>query len=131
MHNFFNGQVKAYNALQEANSLLIQAERKALNSSINSEIGHSLQGLVHLALLETESQLRTIEKVQKEFEIKYNESNSLFFDRLKLKSNVAIDSIRNIQKYAQVLLETSVGNLNKDSGDLNQTIQSVIKYILQ
>jgi signal transduction histidine kinase len=42
---------------------------------------------------------------------------------------VAVDSIRNIQKYAQVLLETSVKNLNKDSGDLNQTIQSVIKYI--
>lgn len=125
----FNGQVKAYNALQEANSLLIQAERKALNSSINSEIGHSLQGLVHLALLETESQLRSIEKVQKDFEVKYKDSNSLFFDRLKLKSNVAVDSIRNIQKYAQVLLETSVSSLNKDSGDLNQTIQSVIKYI--
>jgi signal transduction histidine kinase len=125
----YNGQVKAYNALQEANSLLIQAERKALNSSINSEIGHSLQGLVHLALLETESQLRTIEKAQKDFEIKYKDNNSLFFDRLKLKSNVAVDSIRNIQKYAQVLLETSVSNLNKDSGDLNQTIQSVIKYI--
>jgi signal transduction histidine kinase len=125
----FKEQVKAFNALQEANSLLIQAERKALKSSINSEIGHSLQGLVHLALLETESQLRTIEKVQKEFELKYNENNSLFFDRLKLKSNVAVDSIRNIQKYAQVLLETSVSNLNKDSRDLNQTIQSVIKYI--
>ena len=125
----YNGQVKAYNALQEANSLLIQAERKALKSSIDSEIGHSLQGLVHLALLETESQLRTIEKVQKDFEIKYNESNSLYFDRLKLKSNVAVDSIRNIQKYAQVLLETSAINLNKDIRDLNQSIQSVIKYI--
>ena len=125
----FKEQIKAFNALQEANSLLVQAERKALKSSINSEIGHSLQSLVHLALLETESQLRTIEKVQKEFELKYNENNSLFFDRLKLKSNVAVDSIRNIQKYAQVLLETSVSNLNKDSRDLNQTIQSVIKYI--
>jgi len=94
----YNGQVKAYNALQEANSLLIQAERKALKSSINSEIGYSLQGLVHLALLETESQLRTIEKVQKEFEVKYKDSNALLFDRLKLKSSVAVDSIRNIQK---------------------------------
>ena len=51
------------------------------------------------------------------------------FDRLKLKSKVAIDSIRNIQKYAQVLLETSILSLNKDSGDLNRTIQSVIKYL--
>ena len=125
----FNGQVKANNALQEANSLLIQAERKVLKSSLDSEIGQSLQGLVHMALLETESQMRTIETAQKDFESKYNESNSLFFDRLKLKSKVAIDSIRNIQKYAQALLETSVKNLNKDSGDLNQTIQSVIKYI--
>jgi hypothetical protein len=74
----FNGQVKAYNALQEANSLLIQAERKALKSSIDSEIGQSLQGLVHLALLETESQMRTIEKAQKDFEIKYKDSDSLF-----------------------------------------------------
>ena len=48
---------------------------------------------------------------------------------MKLKSKVAVDSIRNIQKYAQVLLETSIMYLNKDSGDLNQTIQSVIKYI--
>jgi len=125
----YNGQVKAYNALEEANSLLIQAERKALKSSIDSEIGQSLQGLVHLALLETESQMRTIEKAQKDFEEKYKESNSLFFDRLKLKSKVAVDSIRNIQKYAQVLLETSAHNLNIDSGDLNKTIQSVIKYI--
>jgi hypothetical protein len=51
------------------------------------------------------------------------------FDRLKLKSKVAIDSIRGIQKFAQVLLETAIMNLNKDSGDLNRTIQSVIKYI--
>jgi signal transduction histidine kinase len=54
----------------------------------------------------------------------------ILFDRLKLKSKVATDSIRNIQKYAQVLLETSIMNLNKDSGDLNRTIQSVIKYLV-
>jgi signal transduction histidine kinase len=125
----YNGQVKAYNALQEANSLLIKAERKALKSSIDSEIGQSLQGLVHLALLETESLMRNIEKSQKEFEDKFKSMDSIFFDRLKLKSKVAVDSIRNIQKYAQVLLETSIMYLNKDSGDLNQTIQSVIKYI--
>ena len=125
----YNGQIKAYNALQEANSLLIQAERKALKSSIDSEIGQSLQGLVHLALLETESLIRTIEKSQRDFETKFKGADSIFFDRLKLKSKVAVDSIRNIQKYAQVLLETSIMNLNKDSGDLNQTIQSVIRYI--
>jgi signal transduction histidine kinase len=125
----YNGQVKAYNALQEANSLLVKAERKALKSSIDSEIGLSLQGLVHLALLESESLMRNIEKSQREFENKFKSSDSIFFDRLKLKSKVAVDSIRNIQKYAQVLLETSIMYLNKDSGDLNQTIQSVIKYI--
>jgi signal transduction histidine kinase len=125
----YNGSVKAYNALQEANSLLIKAERKALKSSIDSEIGLSLQGLVHLALLETESLTRIIEKSQKEFESEFQSADSIFFDRLKLKSKVAIDSIRSIQKYAQVLLETSIMYLNKDSGDLNQTIQSVIKYI--
>jgi signal transduction histidine kinase len=125
----YNGSVKAYNALQEANSLLIKAERKALKSSIDSEIGLSLQGLVHLALLETESLTRIIEKSQKEFESEFQSADSIFFDRLKLKSKVAVDSIRSIQKYAQVLLETSIMYLNKDSGDLNQTIQSVIKYI--
>jgi K+-sensing histidine kinase KdpD len=125
----YHGQVNAYNALQEANTQLIRAERKALKSSIDSEIGQSLQGLVHIALLETESLLRTIEKTQKELQTEIKDRDLILFDRLKLKSKVASDSIRNIQKYAQVLMETSVMNLNKDSGDLNRTIQSVIKYI--
>jgi signal transduction histidine kinase len=125
---YFN-QLAANTALQEANSQLIQAERKALKSSIDSEIGQSLQGLVHLALLENESLLRMVEKSQLEMENAGNGKESLMFDRLKLKSKVAIDSIRSIQKYAQVLLETAIMNLNKDSGDLNRTIQSVIKYI--
>lgn len=124
----YNGQLNAYNALNEANIQLIQAERKTLKSSIDSEIGQSLQGLVHLALLENESLLRIIEKSQKEYTEK-SDPKALIFDRLKLKSVVAIDSIRNIQKFAQVLLETSLLNLNKDSGDLNVTIQTVIKYL--
>ena len=125
----YDAEVAANSALQEANAQLIQAERKTLKSSIDAEIGQSLQGLVHLALLETESLMRTIEKTQKDYEIGGNGNNVLLFDRLKLKSKVAIDSIRNIQKYAQVLLETSIINFNKDSGDLNRTIQSVIKYL--
>ena len=125
----YNGQISAYNALNEANIQLIQAERKALKSSIDSEIGQSLQGLVHLALLETESLMRTIEKTQKEYSVQNENLDSILFDRLKLKSKVAIDSIRNIQKYAQVLIETSIMDLNKDSEDLNKTIQSVIKYL--
>ncbi len=125
----FNGQVAANAALQEANTQLIKAERKTLKSSIDAEIGQSLQGLVHLALLETESLMRTIEKSQKDYESNLKDSNTLLFDRLKLKAKVSIDSIRNIQKYAQVLLETSILNLNKDTGDINRTIQSVIKYL--
>jgi len=124
----YDGQINAYNALQEANAQLIQAERRVLKSGIDSEIGQALQGLVHLALLETESLLRTIEKSQSEFESN-NQVDDLLFDRLKLKSKVAADSIRNIQKYAQVLLETSVTDLNKDNNDLNRTIHSVIKYL--
>lgn len=125
----YNGQINAYNALNEANVQLIQAERKALKSSIDSEIGQALQGLVHLALLETESLMRTIEKTQKEYDSRIKSGDLILFDRLKLKSKVAIDSIRNIQKYAQILVETSIMNLNKDEGDLNKTIQSVIKYL--
>jgi signal transduction histidine kinase len=124
----YDGQVNAYNALQEANAQLIQAERRVLKAGIDAEIGQALQGLVHLALLETESLLRTIEKSQSEFE-NNNQLDDLLFDRLKLKSKVAADSIRNIQKYAQVLLETSVTDLNKENNDLNRTIQSVIKYL--
>jgi signal transduction histidine kinase len=124
----YDNQINAYNALQEANAQLIQAERKVLKSGIDTEIGQALQGLVHLALLETESLLRTIEKSQSEFDTS-QELDDLLFDRLKLKSKVAADSIRNIQKYAQVLLETSVTDLNKDNNDLNRTIQSVIKYL--
>jgi signal transduction histidine kinase len=124
----YDGQINAYNALQEANAQLIQAERKVLKSGIDAEIGQSLQGLVHLALLETESLLRVIEKTQEEYEAK-NQVDDLLFDRLKLKSKVAADSIRNIQKYAQVLLETSFTDIKKGSDDLNRTIQSVIKYL--
>jgi signal transduction histidine kinase len=124
----YDGQINAYNALQEANAQLIQAERKVLKSGIDSEIGQALQGLVHLALLETESLLRTIEKSQSEYDSN-SQLDDLLFDRLKLKSKVAADSIRNIQKYAQVLLETSVTDLNKNNNDLNRTIQSVIKYL--
>lgn len=125
----YHGQISAYNALQEANTQLISAERKALKSSIDTEIGQSLQGLVHIALLETESLMRTIEKAQKDFEAELKDRDLILFDRLKLKSKVTIDSIRSIQKYAHVLIETSVMNLNKDSGDLSRTIHSVIKYI--
>lgn len=125
----YHGQLSAYNALQEANTQLIIAERKALKSSIDSEIGQSLQGLVHLALLETESLMRVVEKSHKEFENKNAEIDTILFDRLKLKLKVTIDSIRNIQKYAQVLLETSIVNLNKDHGEINKTVQSVIKYL--
>jgi signal transduction histidine kinase len=124
----YDGQVNAYNALQEANAQLIQAERKVLKSGIDAEIGQSLQGLVHLALLETESLLRTIEKTQSDYD-SLKQIDDLVFDRLKLKSKVASDSIRNIQKYAQVLLETSVTDLNKENNDLNRAIQSVIKYL--
>ena len=73
--------------------------------------------------------MRTIEKTQKDYAIRNESLETILFDRLKLKSKVAIDSIRNIQKFAQVLIETSIMNLNKDSGDLNRTIQSVIKYL--
>lgn len=125
----YHGQLNAYNALQEANTQLIIAERKALKSSIDSEIGQSLQGLVHLALLETESLMRVVEKSHKEFENNSSEIDTILFDRLKLKLKVTIDSIRNIQKYAQVLLETSIVNLNKDHGEINKTVQSVIKYL--
>jgi len=124
----YDNQINAYNALQEANAQLIQAERRVLKSGIDTEIGQALQGLVHLALLETESLLRTIEKSQSEFDTT-KQLDDLLFDRLKLKSKVAADSIRNIQKYAQVLLETSVTDLNKENNDLNKTIQSVIKYL--
>jgi len=125
----YQNQISANSALQEANSQLIQAERKALKSGIDSEIGQSLQGLVHLALLENESLLRLLEKLKKDSDEQGIAKDNLVYDRLKLKSKVAIDSIRSIQKYAQVLMETAIMNLNKDSGDLNKTIQSVIKYI--
>jgi signal transduction histidine kinase len=125
----YQSQLSANSALQEANTQLIQAERKALKSGIDSEIGQSLQGLVHLALLENESLLRMLEKLRKDTEDSGTGKENLIYDRLKLKSKVAIDSIRSIQKYAQVLMETAIMNLNKDSGDLNRTIQSVIKYI--
>jgi K+-sensing histidine kinase KdpD len=125
----YANQINAYNALDEANKQLIQVERKALKASIDSEIGQELQGLVHLALLETESSMRAIETSQKEIVSNKEESTKSNLDRILLKLKVAADSITKIQKFAQALLETSIMNLKKDSGDLNKTIQSVIKYI--
>ena len=131
IHNvqLYVNQVNAYNALDEANRQLIQAERKALKASIDSEIGQELQGLVHLALLETESSMRIVENSQVGFGHDKKESIHVSLDRILLKLRVAVDSISKIQKFAQVLLETSIMNLNKDSGDLNKTIQSILKYI--
>lgn len=124
----YDGQISAYNALNEANIQLIQAERKTLKSSIDSEIGHELQGLVHMALLEIESLYRQIEKSEDDVNNKSIRKKSILLDRLKLKSKVAIDSIRTIQKYAHALLESSALTLNTDSGNLNETIESVIRY---
>jgi K+-sensing histidine kinase KdpD len=123
------GQVNANNTLQEVSSQLIQAERKVLKTSIGNEVGRSLQGLVHIAQLETESMMRTIEKLQSAFETEGKSPDEIFFDRLKLKSKITIDSIRSIQKYAQVLLEASAVSLDKGKWDLNATIQRVIKYL--
>lgn len=124
----YDGQISAYNALNEANIQLIQAERKTLKSSIDSEIGNELQGLVHIALLEIESLYRQLENSESENFEKSVKKKSILLDRLKLKSKVAIDSIRTIQKYAHALLESSALTLNKNSGDLNKTIESVIRY---
>lgn len=124
----YNAQISSYNALQEANQQIIQAEKKVLKSSIDAEIGQSLQGHVHLAMLENESLLRSIENIQIEI-LKGNNVNPDEFDKLLLKSKVSIDSVRSIQKFAQALLETSIMSLQKDSGDLNKTIQSIIKYL--
>jgi len=124
----YDGQISAYNALNEANIQLIQAERKTLKSSIDSEIGHELQGLVHMALLEIESLFRQIEKSEDESVINTVGKKSILFDRLKLKSKVAIDSIRTIQRYAHALLESSALTLNTESGEINDTIESVIRY---
>lgn len=125
----YANQISAYNALNEANKQLIQVERKALKASIDSEIGQELQGFVHLALLETESSMRVIENSKREIENKNDKPPLTDLDRILLKLKVAADSITKIQKYAQALIETSIMNLNKDSGDLNITIQSVLKYI--
>lgn len=122
-------QVNAYKALDEANKQLIQVERKALKSSIDSEIGQELQGLVHLALLEAESSMRIIEKTKKEASSDTENFLAGNLDRILLKLKVASDSVIKIQKFAQALLETSIMGLNKDSGDLNKTIQSVLRYI--
>ncbi|AFH48102.1 Signal transduction histidine kinase [Ignavibacterium album JCM 16511] len=126
----YNAQLNANKALQEANEQLVKAERKALKSSIDSEIGQSLQSLVHLALLEGESLYRMIDDIQKQFEKRPEFKDSIIFDRLKLKAKISTDSIRSIQKYAQVLLETSLMNLVKDTNDLNKTVQTVIKYLV-
>ncbi len=115
---------KAFNEMQEIHERLIKAERLALKKEINSQVGQEVQNLVHLALLENESVLKKIQRINVNQPID-NET----LQQLIQKLNIASESIRKIQRYSQALIVSTRFETMKKSGDINKTIRNVVGYI--
>ncbi len=115
---------KAFNEMQEIHERLIKAERLALKKEINSQVGQEVQNLVHLALLENESVLKKIQRINVNQPID-NET----LQQLIQKLNIASESIRKIQRYSQALIVSTRFETTKKSGDINKTIRNVVGYI--
>ncbi len=114
----------AFKELQEMHEKLILSERLALKREINSQVGQEVQNLVHLALLENESVLKRIQKLNIDEPINYE-----IRERLIQKLAIATDNIRKIQRYSQALITSNRFETEKKSGDINRTIRNVINYI--
>ncbi len=115
----------AFNELQTLHEKLIASERIVLKKEINAQVGNEIQSLVHLALLENDSVMKRLQKL-KTF---INPPNSENLDDIIRKMQVAIESIRKIQRYSQTLISSTRFEPIKKMGDLNRTIRNVIEYL--
>jgi signal transduction histidine kinase len=114
----------AFNEMQAMHERLIKSERLALKREINSQVGQEVQNLVHLALLENESVLKRIQRIN------INEPiDEEFREQLTQKVIIASESIRKIQRYSQALISSTKFEYSKKPGDINRTIRNVIGYI--
>lgn len=115
---------KAFNEMQEVHERLIKSERLALKREINSQVGQEVQNLVHLALLENESVLKRIQRLNTNQPI-----SSEIKEQLVQKLMIASESIRKIQRYSQALVSSTRFDLTKKLGDINRTIRNVVGYL--
>lgn len=115
---------KAFNEMQEIHERLIKAERLALKREINSQVGQEVQNLVHLALLENESVIKKIQRININQPI-----DGETIQQLIQKLDIASESIRKIQRYSQALVASTRFETSKKSGDINKTIRNVVGYI--
>ncbi len=115
---------KAFNEMQEMHEKLIKADRLALKREINSQVGQEVQNLVHLALLENESVLKRIQRININQPI-----DAETLDQLIQKLVIASDNIRKIQRYSQALVSSTRFEASKKPGDINRTIRNVISYL--
>lgn len=114
----------AINEMQEMYERLIKSERLALKKEINSQIGQEVQNLVHLALLENESVLKRIQRINPNHSI-----DAETIEQIIQKLTIASDSIRKIQRYSQALISSTRFEVSKKLGDLNRTIRNVVGYL--
>jgi signal transduction histidine kinase len=115
---------RAFNEVQEMHEKLIKSERLVLKKELNAQIGQEVQNLVHLALLENESVLKRIQRI--------NENQSIDGDTLEhliQKLEIASESIRKIQRYSQALIASTRFEISKSLGDINKSIRNIISYI--
>lgn len=120
----FQSLNKAFNDLQDLSERLIKSERIVLKKEINSQIGHDVQNLVHFALLENDSVLKRLQRIN------IGEPLSKeFLEQLIQKLTFATENIRKIQRYSQALISTNNYEIDKKPGDLNRTLRNVIGYL--
>lgn len=120
----FQSLNKAFNDLQDLSERLIKSERIVLKKEINSQIGHDVQNLVHFALLENDSVLKRLQRIN------IGEPLSKeFLEQLIQKLTIATENIRKIQRYSQALISTNNYEIDKKPGDLNRTLRNVIGYL--
>ncbi|MGB9664075.1 MAG: sensor histidine kinase [Ignavibacteria bacterium] len=115
---------RAFNEVQEMHEKLIKSERLVLKKELNAQIGQEVQNLVHLALLENESVLKRIQRINENQPI-----DGETLDQLIQKLEIASESIRKIQRYSQALIASTRFEVSKSIGDINKSIRNIISYI--
>jgi len=115
---------RAFNEVQEMHEKLIKSERLLLKSELNAQIGQEVQNLVHLALLENESVLKRIQRINENQPI-----DAETLEQLIQKLEISSESIRKIQRYSQALIASTRFEVAKSLGDINRSIRNIVSYI--
>jgi len=115
---------RAFNEVQEMHEKLIKSERLLLKKELNAQIGEEVQNLVHLALLENESVLKRIQRINKNQPI-----DEETLEQLVQKLEISSESIRKIQRYAHALITSTRFEVSKTLGDINKSIRNIVSYI--